>query len=60
MILSSLRHCFHDERHVPGLYREHEMSQQPACMCLPVQLKDCKERLDTIFIDTSVVKHTNE
>ena len=60
MILSSLRHCFHDERHVPGLYREHEMSQQPACMCLPVQLKHSKERLDTVTIDMSVVKDTKE
>ena len=45
---------------MPGFYREHEMSQQPACMCLPVQLKDCKERLETVSIDISVVKDTKE
>ena len=60
MILASLQHCFHDERHVPRLYCEHEMSQQPPCMCLPVQLKDCKEQLDTVSINISVVKDTNE
>ena len=60
MILAPSRHCPHGERHVPSLYREHEMSQQPACMCLPVQLKACKERLDTRSIDMSVVKDTEE
>ena len=62
MIVASLRHCFHAERHVPGLYRELDVSQQPACRCLPVhvQLRDCKEWLDTVCIDMPVAKNIEE